>query len=96
MTGLGTFNEGLILIAVAIAAAVLGSMLKIPWLTTIAPLLFAAGIAYVGGGSAGKAQMLALLRRKGLVEPRMTVYSEADDRAVQVQVTTANLRKWVK
>ena len=96
MTNLGTFNEGLILIALAFVAAVLGTILHIPWLTAIAPVLFTAGLAYVGGGAAGKAQMLAKLKRNALVSRRITVYPENLDHAVEVQVTASNLRMWVK
>ena len=61
MTSIGTFYEGLIIIVLAIAAAVLSTILNIPWLMTIAPVLFALGIAYMGGGSAGKTEAIRKL-----------------------------------
>ncbi len=66
MTQAGTFYEGLIFIVLAIAVAVLSNMLKIPWLMTIAPVLFALGLGYAGGGAAGKAQMMSQLKKLGL------------------------------
>ncbi len=63
MTPLGTFWEGFVLIAAAIAAAVLGSRLAIPYLGTVAPVLLTAGLAYVSGGAAGKVQALRGVRK---------------------------------
>ena len=65
MSTLGTFWEGIVLIAAAIAAAVLGKLVGIDWLMTIvAPALFAAGIAYSTGGAAGKVQLQRMMARK--------------------------------
>ncbi len=60
---MSTFLEGMVLIVVAIVAAILSHLLGIDWLATIAPVLFAAGIAYASGGAAGKAQLKSELRR---------------------------------
>ena len=65
MTSVGTFYEGLIIIVLAIAVAVLSTVLKIPWLMTIAPVLFALGLAYMGGGSAGKTEAIRKLTIAG-------------------------------
>ena len=73
MTQLGTFWEGFVLIVAAIAVAMLGSMLKIPWLGTIAPMLLAAGLAYVGGGAAGKLQTIRALRAHTLMPDRLVL-----------------------
>ena len=67
MTNLGTFWEGLIVVVLAIAVAIVSSTLGIPWLMTIAPVLFALGLAYMGGGSAGKSEAIRKLTSNGLV-----------------------------
>jgi len=55
MTTLGTFLEGIILIALAIACAVLSKLFAIDWLLTMAaPGLFTAGLAYAVGGAVGR------------------------------------------
>ena len=82
MTSLGTFGEGVILVILAIAAAVLSQLLKIDWLlTAVAPALLVIALSYISGGAAGKAQMLSKLIRNGLVSEKLTTHS---------------LRRWVK
>ena len=74
MTNLGTFWEGVILIVLAMTAAVVEPVVKVDWLmTAVAPGLLAIGVAYITGGSAGKAQMLGKLKRGGFINKTLTM-----------------------
>ncbi len=71
MTQLGTFWQGIIVVIIAIACAVLGQVLKVPALMTVATSLFAIALVYIGGGAAGKTEMLARLKRMGFLAPHV-------------------------
>ena len=73
MKQIGTFWQGFAVVLLSLAAAVLSEILKIAWLMTIAPVLFAIGLTYIGGGAAGKAEAVFKLTRAGVIHEREQV-----------------------
>jgi hypothetical protein len=63
VTTIGTFWEGVILIALGIAMSVIGSVFKVDFGEN-AKMLMTLGIGYIGGGAAGKVEQI-----KAPIEP---------------------------